>query len=280
MRYFYINTHRPLSCGICGQLNSPDGFVHMHRTHDEHVFIYVTEGELHITSAGAEHAVGPGQFIFLKAGEEHFGHRASAGRLSYFWVHFADRGDVLEREPAAEKFTGDYLFPEEGNILYTDRVSLLFHQLIDISLEKEGIHKNMLDYSVSLLLMEVSRPYLESAPAKAAPPEVIRKATEWIKQHYFEPFTVRQLAEVLGYQADYLSGLFKRSMGVSIVHYTNDIRVRTAKNLLGNMNLTVKETAFSCGFRDEKYFMKVFKQMEGMTPGAYREAFNRRERDV
>ena len=28
-----------------------------------------------------------------------------------------------------------------------------------------------------------------------------------------------------------------------------------------------------CGFQDEKYFMRVFKQLEGMTPSEYRNGF-------
>ncbi|MCI7499725.1 MAG: AraC family transcriptional regulator [Oscillospiraceae bacterium] len=36
------------------------------------------------------------------------------------------------------------------------------------------------------------------------------------------------------------------------------------------------EAAFSCGFSDEKYFMKVFKKFEGMTPAQYKNSFGRK----
>ena len=36
-----------------------------------------------------------------------------------------------------------------------------------------------------------------------------------------------------------------------------------------------KEIAWQCGFPDEKYFMRLFRETEGMTPTAYRNAYHR-----
>ena len=91
---------------------------------------------------------------------------------------------------------------------------------------------------------------------------------KYIHGHIF--LDVTELADAVGYSADYLSSLFKQSMGISIVRYTNLLRIKTAKTLLSNYDITIKEAAFSCGFSDEKYFMKVFKQLEGMTPSQYK----------
>ena len=54
------------------------------------------------------------------------------------------------------------------------------------------------------------------------------------------------------------------------------MRIRTAKTLLSNYGVTIKEAAFSCGFSDEKYFMKVFKNLEGITPAQYKKSFGRK----
>lgn len=60
---------------------------------------------------------------------------------------------------------------------------------------------------------------------------------------------------------------------MTLAQYLNRMRIDTAKRLLENRNISIKEAAYSSGFRDEKYFMKMFKQQEGMTPLAYRKAF-------
>ena len=40
--------------------------------------------------------------------------------------------------------------------------------------------------------------------------------------------------------------------------------------------LSVSAIAHTCGFPDEKYFMRLFKKQEGMTPGQYRQAFRQK----
>lgn len=286
MRHFGCRTSQPLHFSVCGQLISPDGFLHHRRSFDFHVLILVTEGKLHITSNGIPRTVTEGQYLFLKAGEEHMGHMASDGRLSYLWVHFqADKEfEAISEHTTAENLLPtagsgqplySYLFPEYGSILRPERISLLFHQLMDISFEEHTVFGNMPDYALSLLLMELSQEYDQARHSEAETRfnPVILSAAEWIKRHCLQPFTVSELANELGYNADYLSSLFRRSMGISIIGYTNQLRIRTAKKLFSNYNPTVKEAAYSCGFSDEKYFMKVFKRIEGITPTEYKTAF-------
>lgn len=304
-RIFGCKAKAPLHYAVCGQLLSPAGFLHHRRNFAYHVLILVTEGTLFIHANNAAHKVGAGQYIFLRAGEEHFGERPSEGKLSYLWVHFqADapmeelRGKiVLEPAPASLQAPAPpqaatagqisepphgaeeaymYQFPETGHLSDMGRAAQLFRQLMDVSFEEGAYTQNMSDYAMSLLLMEISRGYAQPAGARDKLPEAVISAREWIKNHYYHPFEVSELAEILGYRADYLSSLFKRQMGVSIVRYANQIRIRTARTLLSNYDVTIKEAAYSCGFSDEKYFMKVFKQMEGITPAQYRSSFNRR----
>ncbi len=284
MRYFGFETTRPLQYMVCGQLIDKTGFLHHRRNFDQHVFILVTEGTLHITVAQKEYNVGPNQYIFLKAGEEHFGHKASKGTLSYFWVHFAPQSlieikDFDETLQSAQKkeISPSYRFPEYGEMDSPYRARRMFLQMIDLSLEENLFEWEMFHYMGTLLMMEVSRDFQHDrqmadgiGPAGKKLPAVIGEAKAWIRENYCRPFKVTELASVLGYQADYLSTLFKQSMGLSIVGYTNKIRIEAAKNLLETEGLSIKVVAYSCGFTDEKYFMKVFKKMEGSTPGQYK----------
>ena len=50
IRYFSSTTDRPLSCDVCGQLISRDGFLHQRRTLSINVLILVTEGTLYRTA--------------------------------------------------------------------------------------------------------------------------------------------------------------------------------------------------------------------------------------
>ena len=194
--------------------------------------------------------------------------------MSYLWTHFKSDMEFETVGEAEEEYT--YLFPENARLSDAGRTAQLFHQLMDLSLEERLYTKKMADYATSLLFMELSQEYFHTRDSVEKLPAAVVSATAWIKNHYYQPFEVAQLADAVGYQADYLSSLFKRSMGISLVRYTNQMRIRTAKTLLSNYGVTIKEAAFSCGFSDEKYFMKVFKNLEGITPAQYKKSFGRK----
>lgn len=86
LRQMSFATEYPLQCDICGQLISPGGFLHHRRRFEYHVLIFVQEGTLHLTAAGIKYEVLAGQYILLKAEEEHFGHQESTGPLILFLV--------------------------------------------------------------------------------------------------------------------------------------------------------------------------------------------------
>ena len=83
---------------------------------------------------------------------------------------------------------------------------------------------------------------------------------------------MKLIAVEFHYNPEYLSALYSRSAGITLTAAVNRARLDIAKKLLSDRNVTIKEAAYSCGFSDEKYFMRVFRRAEGMTPEQYRAA--------
>ena len=136
IRYFSSTTDRPLSCDVCGQLISRDGFLHQRRTLSINVLILVTEGTLYLTANGIPYTVPPNHYIFLHEGEEHFGHRASTGSLSYFWVHFFAAPPFRAVADTFSCQDSAYFFPEYGKLVSPGRILSLFRRLTDLSLDE------------------------------------------------------------------------------------------------------------------------------------------------
>lgn len=67
--------------------------------------------------------------------------------------------------------------------------------------------------------------------------------------------------------------MFRKRTGTYFTDYVNQIRIAKARTLLYRTMLSIKEIAWQVGFADEKYFMKVFKKIEGISPTQYRNAF-------
>lgn len=99
---------------------------------------------------------------------------------------------------------------------------------------------------------------------------LVNRAVEYINDHYSENLTLGEVADRMEITASYLSSLFSRNMGCGFVDYLNEVRVEHACSYLHQNRLKVYEIAFKVGFRDEKYFSKVFKKVKGVSPAQYK----------
>ncbi|WP_270168744.1 response regulator transcription factor [Paenibacillus sp. SYP-B4298] len=97
----------------------------------------------------------------------------------------------------------------------------------------------------------------------------IRRTLEWIRQHFAEPITLQEVADVVGVNASYLSRLFKEECKQGFTDYVNHVRVEYAKLLIRSGETDLKNVVKQAGFNHYNYFFTVFKKTTGMTPLAY-----------
>lgn len=99
---------------------------------------------------------------------------------------------------------------------------------------------------------------------------IVALACEFIAEHFTEPLSLADVAEKTGVSSGYLSSLFTQNLQCGFVDYLNKIRVERACCYLEQNYLKTYEIAYKVGFRDEKYFSKVFKKVTGMSPKEYK----------
>lgn len=109
----------------------------------------------------------------------------------------------------------------------------------------------------------------EEAPEDESNP-IVEAAKKYIMEHYEEEISLAMVAESTKVTSSYLSTLFTRYENCGFVDYLNQFRIERAKMFLGDYGLKTYEVAYKVGFRDEKYFSKVFKKVTGMNPSEYR----------
>lgn len=95
-------------------------------------------------------------------------------------------------------------------------------------------------------------------------------AKEYVEEHYYENLMLVDVAQKVGISAGYLSTLFQKQLSKGFVDYLNEIRIEHACTYLQQNFLKTYEIAYKVGFKDEKYFSKVFKKIKGQTPSEYR----------
>lgn len=126
---------------------------------------------------------------------------------------------------------------------------------------------------LSYTLLEVLDLFIELAFADQKIPDSpgLQKAVNYINEHYFEPLSLKDVAGHVGLNSTYFSASFKRQMEMSFSDYLTEQRIKQAKVLLKNSNMSLIDISLAVGFENQSYFSRVFKQRAGMSPRQYRE---------
>lgn len=104
--------------------------------------------------------------------------------------------------------------------------------------------------------------------------DVLENVKNYIDLHYEKDLTQEFVASLFRLNRSYLSSAFKARMGISFVDYVNLVRVSHAKELLRGTSKKMYQIAQAVGYENVKYFFRVFKKIEGITPEQYRNSQN------
>ncbi len=91
----------------------------------------------------------------------------------------------------------------------------------------------------------------------------------YIQQHLTERISIDTLSTKAYLSRNTFFRWFKEQFGVTPVEYINRERIKYAKQLLSNGKESISHIALQCGFSDVNYFVRLFRKMEGITPGVY-----------
>jgi AraC-like DNA-binding protein len=149
----------------------------------------------------------------------------------------------------------------------TVKIALEILQLTAAGKIKSPLQASSLAYQ---MVMNLSAQILPQEGHESHTPKAIMQVIEYCLKHLHEPLTVDDLATVSGFSRYHFSRLFKAHQGTSPANFIHDLRMQRAIRLLQSEMISVKEVADRCGFSNDNYFCKVFRQAFGTSPNAYR----------
>lgn len=115
---------------------------------------------------------------------------------------------------------------------------------------------------------------LEAAGQEKGYVTKVQEALRYIDQHLQDPLSLRETAEALHMNSSYLSVLFKEQTGLTFSEYLTHRRIQRARELLLGTSMPVAEIAEQVGYQTARYFVKVFRSLEGQSPGQYRQSLS------
>ena len=100
---------------------------------------------------------------------------------------------------------------------------------------------------------------------------------EDIQLHVSEKQSLATYAKQYGYNASYLSWLFKKEMNQSFIEYVISVRITKAKELILTTDKTISEIATLVGYDEYFHFSKIFKENVGLSPTEYRKLHKKKD---
>jgi YesN/AraC family two-component response regulator len=185
-------------------------------------------------------------------------------------------------------FLSQPITPEFGRYLFFNLVSTLLKIVNSTNTPYEKFIDNDLEVIKSIMTCDTAEEMLYKTK------NLFRALTELLhteRSDYCDQLSGEIQAFIDGHYADqnlglpmiashfnmtpqYISTFFKKMTGQNVSDYITRIRVKQAKQIMGNRHLTNAQIARTVGYTNDIVFIRSFKKLEGVTPGKYREQQN------
>jgi len=105
--------------------------------------------------------------------------------------------------------------------------------------------------------------------------EEVKKAQQYIEEHYKEKITVDELADMVAVSRRTFERRFKQATNNTVLEYVQRVKVEAAKRSFEASRKNISEVMFGVGYTDTKAFRSVFKKITGLTPVEYRNKYQK-----
>lgn len=248
----------PLQCGIFSYL---PGYSLTRESFDSFLLMYIQKGELSLTYEGFTRRVTAGQFVLLDCYKLH-SYSTDKG-WECLWCHF----DGITARPyynnIVSRLGNVFSMPDTHQVL--NKLTAILKIFFRGTLVREPLlSKYLTDILTEFLL------YTPTNKQTGSSANIAEEIITYINEHFREDISVEDLASRVGLSQYHFIRTFKKETGFTPHEYLVNTRIATAKYLLKNTRLSVKDICFASGFSCESVFCGAFKRHQGMTPVQYR----------
>ncbi len=257
-----------------------DGPYHRHNAYE---LTYVASGQFVYVMSGKEVTVKEGEALLMDLNCVHFDRNRSED-AAVLYLHFTSEllHRFIDRE-GQENRCARLLFSEKDSaqryLHYhptgaeaVRRSERLFSELIMETNGEAYGSREMFSLLACRLLQHLEHHYaVESLQlATSFQKDLFLIEVDRYIQEHLPTVTTGDLVGRFHFTSDYFSRKIRRKYGVTLTEYIQRKRVEGALQLLAQTDLPVLEVIARVGYKNARYFYKIFKGAVGMTPAEYR----------
>ena len=251
--------------------------------HDFWEIVYAEKENLLCSADGKEIVLQEGEVLFHKPNEFHTLAANKQAPPNLFILSFVCKSESMKffenkkiaLPPHLAKFI--HSIWDEGkktfDIPYTTPNLRKMQLLPYPTLGGEQLIKNYLEIFLISLLREQTETVQGNTtflPWKELSTKPIDDVISVLQSNIYSTLSIDEICKKTAYSKAYLFRIFKAKTGKTIMAYFTELKIKQAKQLLRENELSVREISERLAFSTPDYFIKTFKRITGLTPLTYK----------
>lgn len=233
---------------------------------------------------------GPGSVLYYESAHDpdramyHYPLEFEAQFMNYAKIGDYENASALLNHLFDDHFAGGKLAPDMGRLLFFDILSSLLKTMQLTNLESRlsafcpdpfsffdhcATGADMLE-RIMELLDKICSVINEERTDQGA--RLYSEMVLYVEEHYHDSnLSLNMIADHFRITPQYVSTFFKKYGGGNLSDYIAEIRIAKAKAMLADKTLTISDISRKVGYANHVSFGRLFKRLEGITPGQYRD---------
>ena len=235
---------------------------------------YITAGKAIFIIDGKELVVEKNQVVYLPRGCVLSCH-ALGDTFSFTSIRFNMSVSYAGGDFLREYYQMPEVLEDKGEKEYFDRISGAIHS---DGAERMFLVRGYLELLIGKIIgragkheKQIEREVVGGAEVRTEQMDQrIQRVVDFMVLHPTENYTTARLCDMAGLGETRFRKLFKEQTGKSPGEYLRDMRMMVAGRRLLLSAESVSDIAYSVGYEDVNFFIRVFKKYFGVTPNQYR----------
>jgi AraC-like DNA-binding protein len=241
---------------------------HIRRDHfPGHELILCLSGRGYVRIAGREHAVAPGDLLWVDCRRPHQHGPVAEDPWEVLWVRA--EGPRLTRTAEVLGVEQAPVFPG-CDLAATEPIYRTVFRLME---QDDPAAPALIHAEVSRLvaLAFAARQKQGQLPTGPTVPPALQPAVKRLALFFFERQQVADLARLCGMSASHFTRSFRAAFGTSPIDWLRRRRITEAQRRLVESDDAIKRIAEQVGYGDRFFFSRDFRKLTGQTPRQFRE---------
>lgn len=239
--------------------------AHLHKGYE---FVYVLEGELRAIIDGKLQTARAGEGMFLFPYQIH-SYEKGTHSVTLITVFSENYIHTFTSLIALKKPLSPLFVPEKATMdffLSVFRLPAVKNDVVFLSPPNALALKAVL-YAICADFYKQSE-FIENDNTETS---LLLQCLLYIEENYAADISLKEMANALGYNQEYVSRRFNTGLGVHFKTMLHQYRCEKAQQLLIDTEESIATIAMECGFQSIRTFNRVFKELMGKSPSYFRE---------